>query len=115
MYGYKHAERDDGSRLPDYIDHQLAAQSLLTIKIPRYNLELTGGAEFMAFRLPSEEYTSYDRREVYRTDIIGSARISGVTFYWLAQNAFHYGYRQGPQFNHLGQTVMWGLHVSFWN
>ncbi len=115
MYGYKRAETLSGRRLPDYIDHQLVAQSQLTIHIPQLNLQLHGAAEFMAWRMPSKDYTFYNRREVYRTDLIGSATIRGLTLYWLSQNFFNYGYRKSPGFNYVGQTVMWGLHLRLWN
>lgn len=114
-YSFKRAEKLTGERLPEYVDHKLSALTDAEIFIRKYNLELHGTVEFMYWRAPSPEYTSYDTRNVFRADVLGSATIKDFTVYWLAQNVFNYGYRRAPGYNYLGRTIMWGLHLRFYN
>ena len=114
-YCFKRAEEIDGRRLPEYIEHKVTAITDVDLTISKFDLELHGSLEFMYWRAPAAEYTSYDRRDVWRTDVLGSATIKDFTIYWLAQNVFNYGYRRAPGYNFLGQTIMWGLHLRFFN
>ena len=114
-YVYTRAEDESGKRLPDYADHRLTGIVDAELNVPRLNLNLHGSVEFMYRRAPGREYTAYNRREVFRTDVLGSATIKDFTIYWLAQNLFNYGYRKEPQFTYTGRTIMWGLHLRFFN
>jgi len=115
MYVYKLAEEVNGKRLADCIDHRITSSMDADVKIRKFNLDLHAAVEFMYWRAPSAEYTSYDSPDIFRTDVLGSATIKNFTIYWLAQNVFNYGYRKAPGYNYLGQTIMWGLHLRFFN
>jgi len=115
QYGFKRAEEINGRRLPDYFDHRATGAVDADLTVSKFNLELHASTEMHYWRAPSTEYTFYDRRDVFRTDVLGSATIKNFTIYWLAQNVFNYGYRKAPDFNYLGSTIMWGLHLRFYN
>ncbi len=113
--GFRRAEEVSGKRLPDYSAHRCTGAVNADLTVRKLNLQLHGAAEFMYWRTPSADYTSYDRADVFRTDVLGSATIKDFTIYWLAQNLFNYGYCKAPGYNFLGRTIMWGLHLRFFN
>lgn len=115
VYSFKRAEDITGNRLPEYIDHKVTAITNVDLTVSKFNLELHGAVEFMYWRAPAIEYTAYERRDIFRTDVLGSATIKDFTIYWLAQNVFNYGYRRAPGYDFLGRTIMWGLHLRFFN
>ncbi len=108
-------EETTEERLTYLIDRSLTGRLEKSLQIKKYNLVLNGVVESFWWRAPTTEYNDYGTREIFRTDVLGSATIKDFTFYWLAQNLFNYGYRQTPDHYFVGRTIMWGLHLRFFN
>ena len=84
-------------------------------RVDKYNLVLDGVVESFWWRAPTIEYNDFGTHDIFRTDVLASATIKDITFYWLAQNLFNYAYRQTPDHYFTGRTIMWGLHLRFYN